>query len=261
MTYEDYVEKKLFEPLGMKRSMYCNSSENVERRAHGYQVQNRLIRRAPTNVHTWPFSAGSLCSTAGDMVTWLTALHGGKVLSPKSYAEMTTPSTLNDGTPLRYGMGIAVGKDIRGLNFIGHGGAIAGFTSEATWYPDAKAAVVVLMNSNGNIDPGAVAGELAAELLPWTRPTPKQFTDDATPLVGRYKGPSRGREMTVEVTQSEQGIAISVDGAQARPIPWVDAWTFRQGHTLLHFRRMAESGPATELRFDAGGGYYILKRQ
>ena len=115
-TYEDYVEKKLFEPLGMKRSMYCNSSENVERRAHGYGVQNGVIRRAPANVHTWPFSAGSLCSTAGDLVTWLKALHGGKVLSPKSYAEMTTPSKLNDGTPTRYGMGIAVGKDIRGLN-------------------------------------------------------------------------------------------------------------------------------------------------
>ena len=260
-TYEDYVEKKLFEPLGMKRSMYCNSSENVERRAHGYGVQNGVVRRAPMNVHTWPFSAGSLCSTAGDMVTWLKALHGGKVLSPKSYAELITPSKLNDGTPLRYGMGIAVGKDIRGLNFIGHGGGISGFVSEATWYPDAQAAIVVLMNSNGNIDPGAVAGELAAELLPWTRPTLNQFSVDATPLVGRYKGPSRGREMVVEVTQVPQGIAISVNGAAARPLPWVEGLMFRQANTFLTFRRVGDSGPATELRYDTGGGYYILKRQ
>lgn len=260
-TYEDYVEKNLFEPLGMKRSMYCNSAENVERRAHGYQVQNGVVRRAPTNVHTWPFSAGSLCSTAGDLVAWLKALHGGKVLAAKSYAEMVTPSKLNDGTPLRYGMGIAVGKDIRGLNFIGHGGGIAGFTSEAVWYPDAQAAIVVLMNSNGNIDPGAVAGELAAELLPWTRPTLKQFTRDAAPLVGRYKGPSRGGEMTVEVTQVPQGIAMSVNGSPARQVQWVDAWTFRQGNTFLHFRRTGDNGAAAELRFDAGGGYYILKRQ
>ncbi|MGQ0649005.1 MAG: serine hydrolase domain-containing protein [Gemmatimonadaceae bacterium] len=261
LTYEDYVEKKLFEPLGMKRSMYCNSSENVERRAHGYAVQNSVIRRAPTNVHTWPFSAGSLCSTAGDMVTWVKALHGGTVLSAKSYAEMVTPSKLNDGTPLRYGMGIAVGKDIRGLDFIGHGGAIAGFVAEATWYPDAQLAIVVLMNSNSNLDPGAVAGELAAEVLPWTRATPKQFAGDATSLLGRYKGPSRGRDMEVEVTQTAQGPAFSVNGAPARAIPWVDAWTFRQGNAFLTFRQTGNSGPATELRFDAGGGYYILKRQ
>ncbi|HEY9229352.1 MAG TPA: serine hydrolase domain-containing protein [Gemmatimonadaceae bacterium] len=262
MTYEDYVEKKLFAPLGMKRSMYCNSAENVERRAHGYSVQNGVVRRAPTNVHTWPFSAGSLCSTAGDLVTWVKALHGGKVLSQKSYAEMTTPSKLNDGTPLRYNMGLAIDKDARGLNYIGHGGSITGFVSEAGWYPDAQAAVIVLFNSNGNMDPHAVGGELAAELLPWTRWTPKQYAGDASPLLGRYKGPSRGREMVVEVTQIPQGIAVSANGSPARPVAWVDGWAFRQGNSFLTFRRAGQTGPATELRFDGGpGSYYILKRQ
>ena len=261
MTYEEYVEKKLFEPLGMKRSMYCNSSENVERRAHGYGVQNGLIRRAPTNVHTWPFSAGSLCSTAGDLVTWLKALHGGKVLSPGSYTELITPSKLNDGTPLRYSMGLSVGKDIRGLNYIGHGGSIAGFTAEAGWYPDAQAAIVVLMNTTGNLDPGAVGGELAAELLPWERPVVKQYAGDVTPLLGKYKGPSRGRDMEVVVTQTPQGLAVSTNGAPARPLPWVEGLTFRQGGALLTFRQNGNTGPATELRFSAGGGYYILKRQ
>jgi CubicO group peptidase (beta-lactamase class C family) len=262
MTYEDYVEKKIFAPLGMTRSMYCNSSENVERRAHGYGVRDGQIRRAPANVHTWPFSAGSLCSTGGDLVTWLKALHGGKVLSPKSYAEMIAPAKLNDGTVLRYGMGLAVGKDARGLNAIGHGGSIAGFGGEAVWYPDAEAAIVVLMNSNGNIDPGAIAGELAAELLPWTRPTMRAFAGDAAPLVGRYKGPSRGREMTVEVTQGPQGLLVSANGSPARPLSWVEEWTFRQGNSFLTFRRTGNSGPATELRFSGGAAaYYILKRQ
>ena len=75
MTYEDYIEEHLFAPLGMTRSMYCHSEENIPRRAHGYFVsRDRLIRRAWTVAHTWPFAAGSLCSTAGDMVTWLRAL-------------------------------------------------------------------------------------------------------------------------------------------------------------------------------------------
>lgn len=262
MTYEDYVEKRIFEPLGMKRSSYCNSAENIPRRAHGYVVQGGVIRRAPTNVHTWPFAAGSLCSTAGDMVTWLKALHGGRVLPAKSYAEMVALSKLNDGTPLRYGMGIGVGKDIRGLNFIGHGGSIAGFTAEATWYPDAQMAVVVLMNSNGNLDPGAVASELASAVLPWTRPTPATFTGDPAPLVGRYQGPSRGRDMVVEVTQTAQGLAFSANGSPARQLPWIEGLTFRQGNAILTFRRAnGNSGPVTELRFDAGSGYYVLKRR
>jgi hypothetical protein len=262
MSYEDYVEKKLFAPLGMKRSMYCNSAENIERRAHGYGVRNGEIRRAPTNVHTWPFAAGSLCSTAGDLVTWLRALHGGKVLSPKSYAELVTPAKLNDGSVTRYGMGIGVGKDIRGLDFIGHGGSIAGFTAEAVWYPDAQAAIVVLMNSNGNIDPGAIAGELAAELLPWSRPTFQSFTGDAAALVGRYTGPARGRDMTIEVTQGAQGVMVSANGSPPRPLSWVEGLTFRQGNSYLTFRRGENGGAVTQLRFDGGpGSYFILKRQ
>jgi CubicO group peptidase (beta-lactamase class C family) len=90
LTYKDYIEKKIFEPLGMRRSSYCNSYENVERRAHGYRTRNGQIMRAPTTVPTWGFAAGSLCSTAADMITRLKAVHGGKVLSPASYKELTT---------------------------------------------------------------------------------------------------------------------------------------------------------------------------
>lgn len=263
MSYEDYVEKKIFEPFGMKRSMYCNSAENIPHRAHGYMVAGNLgVRRARTNVHTWPFAAGSLCSTAGDLITWVKALHGGKVLAPKSYAELITPSKLNDGTPLRYSMGLQVGPDVRGLRYIGHGGAIAGFTTEVGWYPDAQMAVVVLENTNGTLDPGAVASELAGEVLPWTRPTPKTFTGDAAQLIGKYVGPSRGRNMTIEVTQTPQGVAFSPDGAPARVIPWVEGLTFRQGARILMFRRAnGDSGPVSELRLSMPGGLYVLRKQ
>ncbi|MGQ0702708.1 MAG: serine hydrolase domain-containing protein [Gemmatimonadales bacterium] len=261
MSYEDYVEKKIFVPLDMKRSSYCNSTEMVERRAHGYSYQQNQVRRAPTNVHIWPFSAGSLCSTAGDMVAWLQALHGGRVLPPKSYGEMVAPSKLNDGTPLRYGMGIAVGTDTRGLRMIGHGGAITGFVSQASWYPGAELAVVVLMNSAGPVSPSALASELAGAILPWTRPVAKAFTGDGAVLVGKYSGPSRGRVMSAGVTQTPQGMALSVNGAAARPIQWVEGWAFRSGDTHLTFKRAGDSGPAAELRFDTGGGHYVLKRE
>ena len=262
MSYEDYVEQKLFAPLGMKRSMYCNSGEVVERRAHGYGYRGRDLTRAPQNVHRWPYAAGSLCSTAGDMAAWLRALHGGRVLSPKSYSEMITPSRLADGTALRYGMGIGVGEDARGHHRIGHGGAIAGFVSEATWYPDAELAVVVLTNSIGGVSPSALASELAAEVLPpRAAPAPKAFSGDAASLVGKYSGPSRGRSMTVEVARHERGISVSVDGARPRPLPWVDGWTFRAGGAVVTFRRAGSSGPATELRWDTGSGHYVLKRQ
>ncbi len=262
MTYENYVEQKIFTPLGMTRSSYCNSSEIVPRRAHGYGVQNGMVRRAPTNVHTWPFAAGSICSTAGDLVTWLKALHGGKVLSARSYQEMTTASSLSDGKRLRYGMGVGVGTDPRGLKVIGHGGAIGGFVGQADWYPDAQMAVVVLMNSNGNLDPAAISGELAAEVLPWTRPTFAPFTGNAAELVGTYRGPSRGREMVIVVTETPQGPSFAINGAPARAIPWAGGLRFRSVGTDYTFRRAnGESGPIVELRVSGGAALYPLKKQ
>jgi CubicO group peptidase (beta-lactamase class C family) len=259
MTYEDYIEKKIFEPLGMTRSMYCNNSEDVPRRAYGYGMKGGKTGRVPPIVHTATYAAGAICSTAEDMIKWLQALHGGKVLPPKSYAELTTPAKLNDGTSLRYSMGLCVGEDSRGLRYIGHGGGGFGFSSVANWYPDARLAVVVLTNSEPDTI-AMVTQDLAAQVLPAPRPA-GPFTGDASPLVGTYRGPGRGTEMLIDVTQTPEGIAFSFDGAAAVPLPWVESWTFRRNMTLLTFRRKANTGPATELRVDTAGDHFILERQ
>jgi CubicO group peptidase (beta-lactamase class C family) len=263
MTYEDYIEQEIFAPLGMTRSMYCHSEEDVPRRAHGYFVsRDRVVRRAFTVAHTWPFAAGSICSTVGDMVTWLRALHGGGVLSRESYAELTTPSTLDDGTPLRYGMGLQVGPDPIGLMYVGHGGRGPGFWVEAGWYPDAEMAVVVLINNVGPLDPQEVVTDLAAETLGWRPPPPRRFAGDIAPLVGTYIGAGRGEEMTVEVTRTPDGPAFSIDGSPPRQIPWIEDLTFGRGLPRFIFRRAeGDRGPVTELRFSMPGAHMILEKR
>jgi CubicO group peptidase (beta-lactamase class C family) len=259
MTYEDYIEKKIFEPLGMSRSMYCNSSENVPRRAYGYGLKNGVSRRVPDIVQTGTYAAGAICSTVEDMITWLQALHGGKVLPPRSYAEMIAPSTLADGTPLRYSMGTAVGEDRRGLKYIGHNGGGFGFSSEARWYPDAQLAVVVLTNS----EPDAITvatEDLAAAVLPAPR-SAGPFTGDVSSLVGTYQGLGPGGDTSAEVTQTPEGLALSIRRAPANPLVWIESWKFRgRGGALLTFRRSANSGPATELELDTAADHFILKR-
>ena len=263
MTYEDYVEQNIFAPLGMTRSMYCHSEENIPRRAHGYFVsRDSVIRRAWTVAHTWPFAAGSLCSTVGDMVTWLQALHGGDVLPPASYAEFIAPAKLNDGTPLRYSMGFQVGPDPSGLMYLGHGGRGPGFWVEVGWYPEAQLAVVVMINNVGPLDPQEVVTDLANEVLGWTWPPRQRFTGDPAPLVGRYVGPGRGNEMIVEVTQTPQGPAFAIDGSPPRVVPWIEGLTFGRGLPRLIFRRAnGDTGPVTDLRFSMPGAHFILKKQ
>ena len=114
----------------------------------------------------------------------------------------------------------------------------------------------------GKRTPANVAMDRGAEVLPWQGPTFRKFAGDPAPLLGTYRGPSRGRDMVVEVTHTPQGLAFSVNGSPARPLPFLRGLTWQGGTALLEFRRAGEEGPASELRFDGGGGaYYILKRQ
>jgi hypothetical protein len=212
----------------------------------------------PGIVYTGPYAAGAICSTAGDLITWLKALHGGKVLSPKSYAELTAPAKLADGTTLRYGMGTVITEDSYGIRYIGHSGGGFGFSSETRWYPDAKLAVVVLTNS----EPDAItmtADGIAAAVLPPPR-APGPFTGDPSPLLGNYKGPAHGRDMVVVVTQGPGGVMFSINGQPAETFPWIERWTFRKRDVLLSFRAGTTSDRAAELRFDTGGDHFILKR-
>lgn len=263
MKYEEYIQKKIFEPLGMTRSMYCNSAVEVERRASPHMIRGGNTRRVPEIVHTATYSAGAICSTAQDQVTWLQALHGGQALSSKSTAEIMAPAKLNDGTAVRYGMGLYLGDDDNGRHFIGHSGGGFGFSSDTRWYPDAKLAVVMLTNSEPDAI-SATADELVAAVLPAPR-SAGPFKGDAALLAGTYKGPGRGgKEMVIAVTPATEGIAISLDGSPAAATSWIADWKFRsKGLSVLEFRRDGKdkSGPAKELRLDNGGGYFILQRQ
>lgn len=261
MSYQRYIESRLFEPIGMTDSGFCLSSEHIPRRATGYHVRKGRVRRAPLNVSTWYLGSGVFCSTAGDLITWLKALHDGRVLSPASYAEMIKPATLSDGTQTRYAMGLQVGADIRGLDVIGHSGELPGYGARANWYPDAQMAVVVLINNSGDVSASAMAEDLAAEVLPVTRRVRRAFGRDAAPLVGTYRGPARGGDMVVVVKESSPGITVSINGTPARPLSWVEGLTFQQGAARLTFGRTnGLRGPATELRYAAENGYYILER-
>ncbi len=128
-SYADFVKTNLFDKVGMPGSYYCSETALHHHHAHGYDTDKGTLVLKGYISHTWPYSAGSLCSTASDLSAWLSALHGGRVLSAGSYRAMTTPATLADGTTTRYGFGVGV-AELAGRRAIFHGGGINGFLSE-----------------------------------------------------------------------------------------------------------------------------------
>lgn len=137
-TYEQYLRDAFFEPLGLRSTSYCGTQGPAP---DGYAIdRNGNVFAVEAVDMSLPFSAGALCSTAGDLLRWTDALSTGRAVSPESYAKMIR------GSVTGYGYGLAV-DFLDGRRRISHGGAILGFESSVMHFPDEALTVVVLINT------------------------------------------------------------------------------------------------------------------
>lgn len=146
--YPQYIERSLMEPLGLDRTLYCDTRRIVEDRAHGYAYDHGELVNAEFISMANPGAAGALCSTVGDLVRWTELLFDGHVVRPSSLEAMTTPTGLNTGDTASYGFGLGLGE-MEGHRRIAHGGGINGFASYLSRYPEADLTIAVLTNASG----------------------------------------------------------------------------------------------------------------
>ena len=151
-TYQRFLQENIFKPLGMEDSGYDSNFAVIPDRASGYVRFSDGFNNANYINMTVPFAAGALYSTTGDLLRWEQGLFGGKLLSPASLKEMTTPFK-ND-----YAFGLAV-HTVNGREVIDHGGGINGFNTVLAYYPEDHLTVAVLANVNGGA-PGEIAQDL-----------------------------------------------------------------------------------------------------
>ena len=136
VTYEDFMQERLFTPLGMKDTTFWPNEEQAARVATSYRPDahkknlspfpiSQLIYPLTDRNKRFPMPAGGLFSTANDIAIFCRMLlNGGQLdgkryLSEASLAEVSkrqTPTTVKES----YGLGFSVGPDS-----FGHGGAQA----------------------------------------------------------------------------------------------------------------------------------------
>jgi CubicO group peptidase (beta-lactamase class C family) len=149
-SYETYLRKTFFAPLGMNDTGVYPSGGALPKEALGYSFENGAVGRAVgwemSNVAT----AGELYSTAHDLFRWNEAIFGQKVISAQSMRAAFTVGVLKDDDPAHpedtgYGDGWTIDR-LNGAREISHGGELAGFGSYLLRLPDYKLTVVVLLN-------------------------------------------------------------------------------------------------------------------
>ena len=257
-SYADFVKANLFDKVGMPGSYYCSERAIHRHHAHGYDTfANTLVLKGAIS-HVWPFSAGSLCSTAADLAAWTSAIHGGRVVSADSYRAMTTPASLSDGTKTRYAFGLLI-SNLRGRPAISHGGGINGFLSEVDYYPDSGVSVVVLLNTAGPVGPGELARDIADVVLGKVTEPSNTYSGDLSAFVGTFEGVGRGRPTVVTFAVEGNKLMMKGTGPEPRALAFQSGETFAAGDALVTFER--DGGRVTRLHLDTGGGHVVLKKK
>ncbi len=203
----DYLQRALFEPLGLRSTSVCDERRVVSHRAHGYIVEKGQLLNPPFISHDLPKGGGNLCSTARDLVLWAQALAGGTVVSPQSYALMTTPGKLTDGRAIGYGLGLFL-SEFGGQPEIFHGGDFSSFTSFLAWYPAHDVAIAVLQNSqSAPAFDGFLARRLVHRLLDGPDATPFANAGDDREFQ-RVVGAYRIGAATIDVSRDSADIEV-----------------------------------------------------
>lgn len=259
-SYEDYVQKNLFDRAGMTHSHYCSESKVYKNKVSGYDSDSAgPVLKGPLS-HIWPYAAGSLCASALDLVRWNEALHReGKILGAAAYQTFITPDKLNDGTTIGYAKGIAT-YDRLGRRALHHGGGINGFLSQNTYFPNDSLSVVVLFNTAGPGSPDAAAQKIAEVVLGAPASAAKSIDGDAARFAGTYTGRGRGRPMELTVSVDGGNVKVRFPGADsAETLTYLGDNVFVRDEARLIF--VDQGGKIAKLRLDAGYANNVLTRK
>lgn len=262
-TYANYLDAQFFKPLGLRQTSYCPSKTTNPVFALGYSKGPTGTVRAQFMDLSHPFSAGALCSTIGDFVKWQRALDGGKVVSPASYALMSTADTLNSGRRINYGFGLVPGE-FNGHRTVSHTGGIPGFATAATYVPDDSLSIVVYTNYDSESPNTLVQNLLRAAygVAPVARGTataqtapPMLSTADRDAIVGSYalQLPG-GQTLPIRFFLDGARLMAQAQGQEANEIRYLGNYAFGVAFDpALRFTFTMDAGRATRLTLLQGG--------
>lgn len=253
MKYADYMQAKLFTPLGLSHTIVGDENRVVAGRVKGYEIgPDKTLRNSRYISMTQPYAAGAIESNVDDLAKWNDLLLAGKVIDKSLLDRAWTDYKTKDGKPVGYGYGWQV-SDEDGLRFVAHGGGIMGFVSYGVLVPQKKLFVGILHNALGSeTDPEYTATRLTLEVLgqSWNA-TPVAMSDEAKKrFTGIYDFDGVKRTVRFEdgklTAQRDGGPAFGIIPVGA------DEFVYEKSFSRMKFK-LASSGAIDSVVFTSRG--------
>ena len=227
----DFLNERVFTPLGMTATRTTTVTDLVPNRANGYVWRNGKMQNATIFLALRP--SGAFLSTVIDLAKWDEALNNGKLLKRSTLEQMWTPLKLNDGKSHPYGFGWQL-EPVNGHKQVNHGGSLPGFRAQLARFIDDKVTVVVLTNGD-NADAARIAQGVANFYIPGLLPDRKMTRVDGKILDG-YAGQYQGT-VTVSITRNNEKLILKQGEETLELVPESETNFFVKdgGRTLFSF--------------------------
>jgi CubicO group peptidase (beta-lactamase class C family) len=164
--YGDFLQQRIFQPLGMTSTRIINEADIIPNRAAGYRLMKGELKNQEWVSPVLNTTAdGSLYFSILDLAKWNDALYTEKLLKRSSLDQMWTPVKLKNGQPNKghYGFGWFI-DERAGHRCIHHDGSWLGFETAIDRYVDDQLTVVALANL-ADSEPGKITQHVAEMYL------------------------------------------------------------------------------------------------
>ena len=269
MSFESYLAKNIWQPLGMDRTSITVPAPLMDDLALGYEYVNGTNQpQAYEWYHTTP--ASSINSTATDMARFMIAhlqngrLGNSRIMSERATRDMHRRHATGDPRLPGFAYGFYE-DDHQGLRMIEHGGNMAGFSSLMVLLPERNAGFFMVNHHENSNLRDTVKWALLERYYPPKHaphvPQPKTNLKARAPLFeGTYRwniycrtcGP-RPLGLVLKVTGNPDG-TLSVNGRR-----WIEVeplfFVREDGGAKVAFR-MDASGKITHL---FAGGFWVFE--
>lgn len=164
MRWEDYLTQKIFQPLGMNRTLALSKDyPSATNKCEPYTAfEGKLVHIPYCQIDNLA-PAGSIASSVNDMSKWVmmqldNGMYNGKQIVPSAAIEQTRlPHSIlgngfklyNEGHFELYGLGWFL-EEYQGHEIVSHTGGVNGFVTSVTLLPEEKLGIIVFTNTDQN---------------------------------------------------------------------------------------------------------------
>ncbi len=145
-SLHDFETRRIFRPLRMTGVAEIDSGPLSDSAGYARFGLGPIVV-ATKEGRNWLTGAGELAMRPTDLAIWNISLMRGGLLRPESIQAMTTALPLTDNRSSNYGLGQFV-RMSNGKRVWTHGGAVSGYLSDNSIYPDENLAITVLTNGD-----------------------------------------------------------------------------------------------------------------